>query len=570
MRCIIITAGVLLLFCFAPCLLADGLYGDFTGDNIVNAKDLFEFSTLWLAEDCDPNVDLNGDCRINFYEFSAFANNWQLTYTPSPATPQNLMVPPAAFDDSSITLIWSKPSVYSNVASYNVYRNGSLVGNTTKLFYNVTGLTAATLYSFTVKSVNSSGTELAVSNTYSAATANTPAVFYPEDYGAAANGTTKDTVAIQAAITACTAGGKVHLRSGKTFLSGAIFLKSNMTLQIDGTLMGSASAADYPTMPMRFEGTETTCYSALINVGNTRNHTYGGQISNVSIRGSGTVNGNGSGSTGLIVSEGGITSMRGRLIYMVNASYVNLQGLTLTNPPAWTIHPVYSTQITIQGITVNTVGISNGDGCDPDSSTYIYFFNDTFNTGDDCIAIKSGKNLEGYTINMPSAYIRVTNCIFNNGHGGVTIGSESSGGVNNVFAQDCVVTGNQIGLRMKTCPARGGTVEYITIKDWTITGATKFGINIITNYSDSGGTAAPTLPICRNITVENVTVDSTSVMGFDIEGQSSIHITDMLFKNCAFRGATKNKLIFVDRATFTGCTITASFSQSSCTNIIQN
>ena len=567
MRSIITTAGVL-LFCFAPCLLADGLYGDFTGDNIVDIKDLYEFSTLWLAEDCDPNVDLHGDCRINFYEFSAFANNWQLTYTPSPAAPQNLMVPPEAFDDSSITLIWSKPSDYSTVARYNVYKDGSLLGNTTKLFYNVTGLTAATSYSFTVKSVNSSGTELAVSNTYSAATANTPAVFYPEDYGAAADGVTKDTVAIQAAITACTAGGKVHLRSGKTFLSGAIFLKSNMTLQIDGTLKGSTSAADYPTMPMRFEGIETTCYSALINVGNTRNHTYGGQISNVSIRGSGTVNGGGS---TLASNEGG-GSMRGRLIYIVNAFYVNLQGLTLTNPPAWTIHPLYSTQITIQGITANTTGISNGDGCDPDSSTYIYFFNDTFNTGDDCIAIKSGKNLEGYTINMPSSNIRVTNCIFNNGHGGVTIGSESSGSVNNVFAQDCVVNGNQIGLRMKTNADRGGTVEYITIKDWTMTGCTKFGINIITNYSISSGdgTPAPTKPICRNITVENVTVDSTSAKGFDIEGQSSIHITDMLFKNCAFNKNTPNILTYVDYATFTGCTIVGGISQSSCTNIIQN
>jgi polygalacturonase len=469
-------------------------------------------------------------------------------------------------------LIWSKPSDYSIVASYNVYRNGSFLGNTTKLFYNVTGLTAATSYSFTVKSVNSSGTELAVSNTYSQTTANTPVVLNIANppYNAVNNGTTKNTTAIQNAINDCPAGGVVLVPSGGTgYLTGAIFLKSNMTLQIDGTLKGSTVAADYPTMPMRFEGTETTCYSALINVGNTRNHTYGGQISHVTIRGSGTVSGGGS---TLATNEGGTSSsMRGRLIYMVNASYVNLQGLTLTNPPAWTIHPLYSTQITIQGITVNTTGITNGDGCDPDSSTYIYFFNDTFNTGDDCVAIKSGKNLEGYTINMPSAYIRFTNCIFNQGHGGVTIGSESSGGVNNVFAQDCTVTGNQIGLRMKTCPARGGTVENITIKDWTITGATKFGINIITNYSDNGGgTAAPTLPICRNITVENVTVDSTSAMGFDIEGQSSIHITDMLFKHCAFNKNTQNKLIYVDRATFTGCTIVGGFSQSNCTNIVQN
>jgi exo-poly-alpha-galacturonosidase len=564
--------GLVCLFCSASCLFAGSLYGDFTDDNTVDINDLFEFSILWLAEDCNlttAGIDLNSDCTVNFYEFSMFANNWMLVYTPNPAAPVNLMVPPQAFDDSSITLIWSKPSDYSNVVSYNVYQNETLLGNTTKLFYNVTGLDANSSYSFTVKSVNSSGTELAVSNTITQSTAPAMTVFNVTSYGAVGNGTTLNTTAIQNAINACTPGGKVLIPSG-TFLSGAIFLKSNMTLQIDGTLKGSTAAANYPQMPTRFEGTEQMGYSSLINVGNTLNHTYGGQISNVSIRGSGTVNGGGS---ALASAQGG-AKMRGRLIYIVNASYVNLQGLTLTNPPAWTIHPVYSTQITIQGITASTASIANGDGCDPDSSTYLYIFNNTFNTGDDCIAIKSGKNLEGYNINMPTSNVRITNCIFNQGHGGVTIGSESSGGVNNVFAQDCVVNGNEIGLRMKTCADRGGTVENITIKDWTMTGCTKAGINIVTNYSSNPPPppAAPTLPICRNITIENVTVDSTSKIGFDIVGQTNpdIHITNMLFKNCTFNRNTPNKLTYVDYATFTGCTIVGGISLSNCTNIIQN
>jgi exo-poly-alpha-galacturonosidase len=561
-------AVTVFLFCFAlPVFAADGFYGDFTGDNVVDIDDLAYFSDYWLADDCNDANDLNGNCIINFYEFSVFANDWLQEYVPNPQAPQNLMTPPQALDDSSVTLIWYKPDDDSNVASYNVYEDGLLLDNTANLFYNVTGLSADTLYSFTVKSVNAVGTELAVSNTCPAITADTPEIFYPEDYGAAADGTTKDTAAIQAAINACTAGGKVHLAAGKTFLSGALFLKSNMTLQIDGTLKGSTSAADYPQMMTRFEGTEQTGYSSLINIGDTLNHTYGGQLSHISICGSGTVNGGGS----ALAYAQGSGKMRGRLIYIVNASYVNLQGLTLTNPPAWTIHPVYSTQITIQGVTANTTGISNGDGCDPDSSTYLYIFNNTFNTGDDCIAIKSGKNLEGYDINMPAGNIRITNCVFNQGHGGVTIGSESSGGVNNVFSQDCVVNGNQIGLRMKTNADRGGIVENITIKDWTMTGCTKAGINIITNYSSNpGGEPAPTLPICRNITIVNVAVDSSSYIGFDIEGQSSIHITDMLFQNCDFSGTRQNKLVYVDNATFTDCTIAAGFSQSNCTNIIQN
>jgi polygalacturonase len=572
MKRILCGGGVVtvVLCCFVSSILAaNGIYGDFTDDNTVNINDLTYFFDYWLEDDCNQTagIDLDGNCRVDFYEFSEFANNWTLVYTPNPSAPQNLMVPPEAFDDSNITLIWSKPPVYSSVASYNVYKNGVLDGNTTKLFCNVTGLTAGTSYSFTVKSVDACGTELAVSNICSKATADTPAIFYPEDFGAAGNGATKDTNAIQAAINACTAGGKVHLRAGKTFLSGAIFLKSNMTLQIDGTLKGSTTASDYPQMSMRFEGTEQTSYSALINVGNTLNHTYGGQLGHISIRGSGTVNGGGA----TLALAQGSGKLRGRLIYIVNASYVNLQGLTLTNPPAWTIHPVYSTQITIQGITANTTSIANGDGCDPDSSSYVYIFNNTFNTGDDCIAIKSGKNDEGYDINMPASYVRITNCVFNQGHGGVTIGSESSGGVNNIFAQDCTVNGNDIGLRMKTNEERGGIVENITIKDWTMTGCKTAGIHIVTNYSSNpGGEPAPTLPICRNITVANVTVDSTSYRGFYIVGQSSIHITNLLFQDCAFNGTRQNTLTYVDDMTFTDCTIVGGLSQSNCTNIIQN
>jgi exo-poly-alpha-galacturonosidase len=557
--------AIAILFCAAPATVFAQVYGDFNSDGIVDANDLPDFFAIWLVNDCGATAgfDFDGDCTITFHDFSRLAGNWHFEPV---GRPQVLMVPPMAYDDSSVTLIWSKPSDYSNVVSYNVYRDGVLLGNTTMLFYNVTGLVADTSYVFTVRALNAIGDVSVASDACWATTAQAPAVFYPESYGAVANGTTKDTVALQAAINACTPGGKVHLRAGKTFLSGALFLKSDMTLQIDGTLKGTAVASDYPQMPMRFEGEEQICYSALINVGNTLLHTYGGQISNVAIRGSGTVSGGGD----ALATAQGRGEMRGRLIYMANASDVNLQGLALNNPPAWTVHLVYSTNITVQGISVNTTNISNGDGCNPDSSSNIYIFNNTFNTGDDCIAIKSGKNLEGYNIGMPTSNVRITNCTFLQGHGGVTIGSESSGGVNHVFAQDCTVQGNEIGLRMKTCPERGGIVEYIEIRDWTMTGCTKAGVHIITNYtSNPGGTPAPTLPICRNITVANVSVTS-STSGFYIVGQSSIHITNLLFTNCTFNGTYQSSLTYVDYAMFTGCTIPGGFGQSNCANIIQN
>jgi exo-poly-alpha-galacturonosidase len=555
---------IVAVFVSFPAFVQANQYGDLNNDGIVDCNDLPAVFDNWLVTDSSfaSGLDIDGDNTITFHEFSLLAAKWQ---SEPIGRPQSLMVPPMAYSDSAITLIWSKPTDYSNIVGYRLYQDGLYLASTTKLFRNITGLSASTQYAFAVRAVDISGNE-SVAARCSTATASEPTVFYPESYGAAANGITKDTAAIQAAINACTPGGKVHLRTGRTFLSGALFLKSNMVLQIDATLKGTSSASDYPTMPMRMGGSELTCYSALINVGSTLYHTYGGQIADVAIRGSGTVQGGG---TTLAAAEGG-GDMRGRLIYVVNASNVDIQGLTLTSPPAWTVHPLYSTNLTVHDITVSTVGISNGDGCNPDSCTNVYIFNNIFNTGDDCIAIKSGKNMEGYNIAMPSSNIRVTNCTFLQGHGCVTIGSESSGGVKHVFAQDCTVQGNQIGLRMKTNIDRGGVVEYIEIRDWTMTGVTTSGVNIITNYSSNpGGDPAPVYPVCRNITVANVTVDATCYRGFVITGETRIPITNLLFENCRFNGTRANSLSWVNDMTFSGCAIIGGFTQSSCTNIVQ-
>ena len=199
--------------------------------------------------------------------------------------PQGLMVPPAAFDDSSIIAIWSKPSDYSKVVSFNVYLNGSLAGNTKNLFYNITELEANSPYSLTVKAVDACGTESVSSNKIIQFTAPAMKVFDVTKYGAVGDGNTLNTVAIQKAINECSEGGKVLIPTGK-FLSGALFLKSNMTLQIDGTLLGSDNAADYPLASMRFPYyLSGKNYMGLINAYTEKY----GSMTNVRICGSGNV-----------------------------------------------------------------------------------------------------------------------------------------------------------------------------------------------------------------------------------------------------------------------------------------
>jgi exo-poly-alpha-galacturonosidase len=178
--------------------------------------------------------------------------------------PQNLMVPPMGSDDTSITVIWEKPSDYSEVASYNIYEDG-LCRNTKNLFYNFSNLEPGSCHTFFVTSVLKNGHESGRSIAISVKTVKSD-IFNIEDYGAQGDGTTVNTASIQAAINACTTGGTVLIPSGKTFISGSIFLKSDMTLRIDGTLSGSTNASDYLFGLWRFPYYSSgAIYFSLIN-----------------------------------------------------------------------------------------------------------------------------------------------------------------------------------------------------------------------------------------------------------------------------------------------------------------
>ncbi len=462
----------------------------------------------------------------------------------SVAAPQKLMVPPMAYDDSSITAIWSKPSDYSNVASYNVYQNGSLAGNTKNLFFNITGLEPNSPYSLIVKAVDASGKESGPSNKVIQSTAPAMKVFNVTAYGAVGDGKTLNTAAIQKAIDECTSGGKVLIPSG-TFVSGALFLKSNMTLQIDGTLRGSDDANDYPLTSKRFPYyISGNNYMGLINA-YTTNY---GSITNVRICGSGNVCG-GSWAGGNAIdtvlginernASGGNDSARADMITVKGVDGLYLGGLTLINSPMHVIFISYSKDITVNGLTVTTYDIHNADGIDLATSDSAYIFNSSFDTGDDCINFNAGVGADGVKENYPDNNIRVFNCITKRGHGGVVFGSFTAAWIQNVLVEDCNFDGTDIGLRFKTNQSNGGGARNVICRDIIIKNIAKdAAIFFDSAYAHTPSKYTSAGPgQFKDITVKNITCTNLKKYGIYVSGLEGTPHTNLSLSNISIDGA---------------------------------
>src|SRR5262249_54628006 len=155
-------------------------------------------------------------------------------------------------------------------------------------------------------------------------------------------------------------------------------------------------------------------------------------------------------------------------VLILNSENVYLYGFTVQNSPSWTIHPIYSSNLTTQGVSIKTsgYGVENCDGWDPDSSTDCYLFDTTFDTHDDSIAIKSGANADGLRVGRPSRNIRISDSSFPYG-GGLALGSEMSGGIENVNVYDCNFARADRGIHIKTRRGRGGYVRNVHMRDIT-------------------------------------------------------------------------------------------------------
>ena len=324
-------------------------------------------------------------------------------------------------------------------------------------------------------------------------------------YNAVGDGKTINTSAIQKAIDDCRENDCVYIPKGE-FLTGALNLHSNMELYIEngGTLQGSEEASDYlPKIWSRFEGIEMECFSSLINIGNISNRD---EIccENIIIHGGGKISGGGKVLADNVINyeKNSAESFRKRprLINISCSQNVVIDNIEIANGACWNIHMLYSDNVVTCNSNFYSYGVSNGDGWDPDSSTNCTLFNCHFNTGDDCVAIKSGKNPEGSIIAKPCEDIRIFDCSCTEGHG-FAIGSEMSGGISNVYIWDCDMKKSIFGLELKATKKRGGYVKNIHVSRCRLPRLMMHSVP----YNDDGE-AAPTVPEFSDCVFENLTI----------------------------------------------------------------
>lgn len=277
------------------------------------------------------------------------------------------------------------------------------------------------------------------------------------DFGAAADGKTNCTSAFEEAIKAASeaGGGTVFVTAGK-YLTGPIYLRSNITLHLDAgaVLLFSNDISDYKVVNSRWEGVEREVYSSCI---------YGDGLENIAITGRGTLDGQGD-FWWKIYRENNIEYPRPKLISFQYSSNVLIEGIKLVNSPSWTINPICCENVTIDKVTIiNPSDSPNTDGIDPDSCKNVHISNCHIDVGDDCIVIKSGT--EDTEKRVPCENVTITNCTMVHGHGGVVLGSEMSGSIRNVVINNCVFEGTDRGIRMKSRRGRGGVIEDIRVNN---------------------------------------------------------------------------------------------------------
>ncbi len=356
----------------------------------------------------------------------------------------------------SIVVEVEDPDADYRTAPYDIYIDGVKVLTTEKTIETVYGLQPDTDYVVKLARENNCSEEIKVHTDYEFVTLNV------RDFGAKGDGETNDTAAIQAAILSCPENSRVYVPEG-IYRFTHLFLKSNLRLELAGgaTLLAIPDKTLLPILPGRiesydekseylpgtWEGSPLDSFVSILT---------GMNVENVVICGAGTIDGNAGFDNWWDAAKRKNDPARPRMLFLNHCKNIVVQGVTITNSPAWNLHPYFSEQVRFLDIKILSPDNShNTDGIDPESCTDVEIAGVYFSVGDDCIAIKSGKMYMGKTYLKPSKNILIRNCYMVRGHGGVTIGSEIAAGVDNILVKNCYFKDTDRGLRVKTRRGRG-------------------------------------------------------------------------------------------------------------------
>lgn len=416
--------------------------------------------------------------------------------------------------------------------------------------------------------------------------------FVANDYGAVDDSNRLSTVAIQEAIDACykQGGGIVSFKPGR-YVTGAVFLKDNVHLKIDKgvELLGSQDFNDYPEIDTRIAGIEMKWPAAMINVLHSKN---------VAITGDGRIDARGKfcwdkywtmrkeyDAKGLrwIVDY---DAKRVRTILLQEASDVTLKGLTIANAGFWTVQILYSTRVTVDGLTIRNNEKGHGpstDGIDIDSSSWVLVEHCDIDCNDDDFCLKAGRDWDGLRVNRPTEYVVIRKCIARKGGGLLTLGSETSGGIRHVLATDITASGTGNGLNIKSAVTRGGIVEDIRFENAKmdhVANVFKFTMNWNPSYSYSKlpegydyntvpehwkkllhpvEPASMGIPRFKDVFVSNVIVEHAKV-AFDAAGMAESNMTNFQFSNISVSAGKAGSISYGKDWKFTNVTIQAADS----------
>jgi polygalacturonase len=403
--------------------------------------------------------------------------------------------------------------------------------------------------------------------------------FLITDYGAIADGKTLCTQAIARAIGACSkaGGGHVVVTKGE-FLTGAIHLESNVDLHLSegAVLKFSANPGDYlPLVYTRWEGVELMNYSPFI---------YAYDKKNIAVTGKGILDGQADnehwwpwkGSSEFGWKEGAPSQLdsmcrpllmkmgdenvpvkerifgnghylRPTFIEFYKCQNVLIENVTLLNAPFWFVHPTLCRNVTVDAIKTDSNG-PNTDGCDPESCSDVLIENSVFNDGDDCIAIKSGRNQDGRRVNVPVENVVIRHCSMKGGHGAVSIGSEVTGGCSRVYVEDCIFDSPNLdqGIRIKSNAKRGGFVEGIYARSLKIGQVRESIIRVTMNYDPAEAAGYEAFPVMKDIFLDSV-ISQKSKYGLYMDGLSRSKIQNVVIRDCRFDGVSKgNRVVNVE------------------------